>query len=162
MQRRNRHPRHAHIYGTPAPGLPCLYCPRHFRSKTGRTRHINAKHLDAVDEDCDASPPLLLSGRSSGSQRSHRPRDDKSSPVPPDRIPPDRMPSPIPPDRAPSPIPHNFDMDDDPHADRGYTPIRSESESSSSAEDRSRQASDPPRIRRTYHNIMDGTWCAAP
>lgn len=30
--------------GSPPPTLPCPCCPRHFRSKGGRTKHIQVKH----------------------------------------------------------------------------------------------------------------------
>jgi hypothetical protein len=153
MPRRNLRLRSARIHalGTPPP-LPCPHCRRRFHSKTGRTRHIHAKHHNVVNVNVlepqgrNSSPH---SDESSGSQDSHRSQDDEQSPVPSDP-----MPSP-----APS-FGHNFDMDvDPPHADRDYTPTGSDvdpSESASSAEDRSSQAPDPPVIERTYHSTMNG------
>ena len=35
---------HAYTLGSPPPTLACTYCPRYFKSKSGRTRHIQAKH----------------------------------------------------------------------------------------------------------------------
>ncbi len=43
---RSRHTHDTHLLGSdpPAPTFPCIYCPRYFHSKDGRTRHIQAKH----------------------------------------------------------------------------------------------------------------------
>jgi hypothetical protein len=204
MPRRNRHSRSAYVQavGTPSPSLPCPYCPRHFYSKTGRTRHIRAKHPDVVDvivlepKDRNTSPPLLLSGDGSGSRHSHRSQEDEQSPASSDSqdynaSPPlllsgesskssrshrsqdderssvssNPNPSPIPSDHMWSPVPsfdHNVDMVvDSPHADRD--PTGSDfvlSESSSSTNDRSPRATNPPEIERIYHPIMNGTWSA--
>jgi hypothetical protein len=206
MPRRNRrsHSARKQAVGTPPPSLPCPHCPRHFYSKTGRTRHIHAKHSEVVDvnvlevQDRNTPSPLLLSGESSGSRHSHQSQDDEQSPVLSDSqgrnpSPPllrpgessgslrshqsqddeqspilsDSNPSPIPFDHMPSPIPsldHDVDMViDSPHADRDHTPTESNfnlSESSSSAENRSRQATNPPEIERIYHPIMNGMWYA--
>jgi hypothetical protein len=167
MIRRNLRPRNTHLHtlGTP-PSIPCPHCPRHFRSKTGRTRHINAIHHDTVDvsdsHDRNSSPPLVLSGDSSGSRRSYRSQDDEPSFASSDSqdhnsSPPlvlsgdssesqrsyqsqddeqsliaSGLPSPI---RMPSSsLDHNTNMDvDRPHIDRDYTPTRSDIDSSGSS-----------------------------
>ena len=43
---------HGYTLGSPPPTLACPYrdCPRYFRSISGRTRHIIAKHLDNRSE----------------------------------------------------------------------------------------------------------------
>jgi hypothetical protein len=36
-----------YILGSPPPTVPCPYCPRYFKAKSGCTRHIQAKHRDS-------------------------------------------------------------------------------------------------------------------
>lgn len=147
-----------HTLGSPPPTLPCPHCPRHFHSKTGRTRHIQAHHNNSdVDghepQDRNASPPSSPSVDDPGSQYSHRSQDDEQPPAPSDR-----MSSP-----APS-FNHNLDMDvDPPHADWDCTPPGSDidpeaepNRNSSPLGDGSQRAPDPPRIKRTYHPTING------
>lgn len=43
---RSQHTHDTHLLGSdsPAPTFSCIYCPRYFHSKSGRTKHIRAKH----------------------------------------------------------------------------------------------------------------------
>ena len=59
LPNRNLHIHNNHIlsYSHP-PTLPCLHCLRHFQSRTGHTRHIQAKHADVLSSD-GLTPPTL-------------------------------------------------------------------------------------------------------
>ena len=39
----------AYIFGSPPPTIACPFCPRHLKSKGGRTRHIQAKHSGVLE-----------------------------------------------------------------------------------------------------------------
>src|SRR5882762_3148182 len=150
-----------HTLGSPPPTLPCPHCPRHFHSKTGRTRHIQAIHHDdsGVDglepQDHNTSLPSSPSVEDPESQHSHRSQNDKQPPAPSDRM------------SSPAPLfDHNLDMDvDPPHADWDYTPPGSDvdpepepepNQNSSPLGDRNQRAPDPPHITRTYHPTISG------
>ena len=77
---------HAYTLGSPPPTFACPCCPRHFKSKSGRTRHIQVKHLDylsephALDTGAHTSPiPSLNSLQPSF----HNPSPDPSPSLPP-------------------------------------------------------------------------------
>jgi len=45
--------------GSPPPTIACPYCPRYFKTKSGRTRHIQAKHSDRPDTTAAHPHPSL-------------------------------------------------------------------------------------------------------
>ena len=47
-------PEISYSLGSPPPTIACPHCPRHFKTKSGRTRHIQAKHSA---ENAPAHPP---------------------------------------------------------------------------------------------------------
>jgi hypothetical protein len=52
-----------YILGSPPPTVACPYCPRHFKVKSGRTRHIKAKHSGVPEPHAPepATDPLRIS-----------------------------------------------------------------------------------------------------
>jgi hypothetical protein len=64
-----------HRLGSPPPPFKCPHCPRHFRSKGGRTKHIQAKHYANESEPLGSSPSSSPSPSSSqnSSRKSHEP-----------------------------------------------------------------------------------------
>jgi hypothetical protein len=69
----------AYILGSPPPTIPCHYCPRHFKSSGGRTRHILAKHFGMPEPHAPdpATDPLHISS-------SPQPSFHGANPVPSD------------------------------------------------------------------------------
>jgi hypothetical protein len=131
--------------GPPPPTLPCPYCPRHFRSKGGRRKHIRAKH---GSQELEPHEPLP----SSSSDESYYEQ------VPPSPIPSDCMPPP------PSREGSNADYDigiDHPIFDSNHTPpgsyveeLNQNSPPGGRAHDR--HVPDPPRVTFAYHPKLDG------
>ena len=65
--------------GSPPPTLPCPYCLRHFKTKSGRTRHIQTKHgaeLQAPNLATHPSPQPSDSASAASSRPSPRPSLD--------------------------------------------------------------------------------------
>ena len=92
-----------HVYtfqiGSPPPTLKCPYCPRHFKTRSGRTRHIQAKHPTNGSEP--HAPDTVAAARTS------------TSPIPSPRQSSFHDPSPVsshflPSFHGPSPVPSHF------------------------------------------------------
>jgi hypothetical protein len=141
------------LLGSP-PTLACPYCPRHFRSKGGRTQHILAKHhTDSEGREPHGSNPSL-----------------PSSPVPsslPHEFYYEQTPSPIPfESTTPPPSPEevntaNPDIDVDveqPPFDLNSTPPDFYGEDLPHGEDATEQPDPPhpPHLMRSYHPKLDG------
>src|ERR1700720_1900804 len=64
-----------HRLGSPLPPFKCPHCPRHFRSKGGHTKHIQAKQYANESEPLGSSPSSSPSPSSSqnSSRKSHEP-----------------------------------------------------------------------------------------
>jgi hypothetical protein len=163
LPNRNLRIHNAHTLGPPPPTLPCSYCPRHFHSKTGRTRHMQAMHADALHADrlgpqvenpsppLSPNPSLLERSSSNESQHSNEPFNDELSLVPSNL--------------APSSSPSHGDMDiDAPNIDWDYTPPGSDTDiepelyrySSPGDNARGQHVPEPPRVTRSYHHKMNG------
>jgi hypothetical protein len=96
LQNRNLQLHNTHLQvGPPPPTLACPYCPRHFYSKGGRTKHIQAKHDANGPNPHHASnvtlPPSPVPSLSQGSS-SHNVQFER----PPSSIPYSGAPSPPP------------------------------------------------------------------
>lgn len=85
MQSRRIHD--THILGSdPPPTFACPHCPRYFQSKSGRTKHIQAKHVGSRPQSPNLPPsPVPLSYSSSHGFRSEDPESApaRSTPPPP-------------------------------------------------------------------------------
>jgi hypothetical protein len=90
----------AHAFGSPSPAIVCLYCPRHFHSRGGRTRHMQAYHQAefGVHEPNPSAPPSPIPYSSS-----HPP-----SPIPSNYMPPPSNYTPPPPSNYTPPPPSNY------------------------------------------------------
>lgn len=86
--------------GSPPPTLACPFCPRHFKSKSGRTRHIQSIHPD------NGSAPGTLAAASSTPQ----PPPHNSSPVPDHDHAPDTAADTSPTPPPPQPHPHDSSL----------------------------------------------------
>jgi hypothetical protein len=135
-----------HTLGSPPPTLPCPYCPRHFRSKGGRNKHIRAKH---DFEGLDPHEPSPSESQQLSSNESYH----------------ERAPSPIPSDpmRSPSPLPEgsnaDYDIDvDHPVFNSDYTPPGSYVEELNRNSPPGGHVHDEhvPRVTRAYHPKLDG------
>ena len=146
--------------GSPPPTLACPHCPRHFRSKGGRNKHVWAKHTADGLEPRESSPSSSPSSVPSASQQSpsHKLHHEQpSSPISSDPM--------LPP--SPSHEGSNADVDMDiehPNFDRDETPPGSyfdfgeESNRNSLPGDGAgdRHVPDLPRVSRTYHPKLNG------
>src|SRR6266852_7147416 len=76
---RNLRTHNVHALGSPLPTIVCPYCPRHFRSRGGRTKHIRAYHQD------ESGPPVP---NPSAPLPIPHPSSQPASPIPSDHTPP--------------------------------------------------------------------------
>jgi hypothetical protein len=94
LQLHNTHSTTILQVGSPPPTLACPYCPRHFHSKGGHTKHIRAKHdANGPNLTLPPSPTPSLSRSSSHNVQFKQP------------------PSPIPSDPTPTPPPSYGEVD---------------------------------------------------
>src|SRR5882672_7317446 len=123
--------------GSPPPTLACPHCPRHFRSKGGRNKHVWAKHTADGLEPRESSPSSSPSSVPSASQRSPS-HEGSNADVDMD-------------------IEHpNFDRDETPPG--SYFDFGEESNRNSLPGDGAgdRHVPDLPRVSRTYHPKLNG------
>ncbi|KAF8506107.1 hypothetical protein JB92DRAFT_2833021 [Gautieria morchelliformis] len=146
---------HAHTLRSPPPTLACQFCPQHFRSKGGRTKHIQAKHpVDGLE--------IHGSNHSSPPSPSSSPSQDSSS----HRSPPEQPPSPIPFEPMPVPTSDNMDVEY-PSFVLDHTPPGSyvafgeelNINSSPGGNARDQYTPDLPRITHAYHAKLNGQIC---
>lgn len=86
---------HDYSLGSPPPTLACPFCPRHFKSKSGRTRHIQAIHPangSAPGTAASATPPPLQPPPHNSSPAPHTPDTAAHISLPPQ---PPHDPSPV-------------------------------------------------------------------
>jgi hypothetical protein len=140
--------RQVHTLGSPPPTLPCPYCPRHFHSKGGRTKHIRTKH------DFQGLEPHEPSPSDSSPPPSQQPSSNESYH--------ERVQSPIPSEAPREGSNAGYDMDvDHPIPDSDYTPPGSYVEelnrnSPPRGHAHNQHVPDPPRVTRAYHPKLDG------
>ena len=145
----------AHTLGSPPPTLACPYCPRHFRSKGGRLKHIRAKHseLHEPNPSLRQSPAPSSSRASSYESRNERlPSSIPSDPTPP------LTPPPPPPLQG-----FNADVDmgvEDLHFDQDYIPPEPypspSEESDENAPPAEQRIPDPRHVSCAYHPKLNG------
>jgi hypothetical protein len=126
-----------YILGSPPPTFACPYCPRHFKAKSGRTRHIQAKHSGVAKPN---APDPDLSHISSSPQPSFHGTNPVSS----------NFASP-PPDLDDIFIdePNAYLDMDDPQFDQGPP-------GGNPDDVRGQHGPDAPRTTRIYHPKLDG------
>ncbi|KAF8814309.1 hypothetical protein BYT27DRAFT_7250153 [Phlegmacium glaucopus] len=128
----------AHTLG-PLPTLPCPHCPRHFRSKGGRTKHIQARHAPEPHEPNLSLPP---SPASSSSQLSYEsPNEQLQSSISSDPAP----------SLPPSQRGFNADVDmdvEDLHFDQDHIPPAGEEPNENA-----------PPVSHVYHPKLNGQIC---
>jgi hypothetical protein len=153
---RNRQIENVFTLGSPPPTLACPHCPRHFRSKGGRKKHIQKKHgTDGLEpQESRSSPslsPLPSPQAVPSSPHSHElyerpPSTTMSDPTKPPS-------SPSPPSRGGS---DHFDVDMDiehPDFDQDETPPQEPLGSFGFGQELSRNSSP---VTRTYHPKLNG------
>jgi hypothetical protein len=99
---------HLYTLGSPPPTLLCPHCPRRFKSKSGRTRHIATHLVDGPEDSEPLAPDRLSSPIPSLPPSFHNPSTvpSHSMPSPIPSLPPSfHDPSPVPSHFIPSPIP---------------------------------------------------------
>jgi hypothetical protein len=146
MQICNTHIPHWETVSSP-PKLTCPHCPRHLRSKGGRTKHIRAKHDFQGPEPHGPLPPPLEQSSSSESYGGHH--EPSLSPIPSDSM------------SSPSPSLEGSNTDyahdvDHPIFYWDYTPPGSYFEESNLDHVHDQRVPDPPRVTRIYHPKLNG------
>ena len=137
--------------GSPPPTLACPYCPQHFKTKIGCTRHIQAKH--PADGSEPHAPDTAAQSIPSSLQLSFH----DSSPIP-SHI----MPS-LPPSCDRFNANSNLDMDiEHPHSDQGYIlsecgeEVNENFPSGGNPNVRNQHVPDASRITHAFHPKLDG------
>jgi hypothetical protein len=133
---RNLQIRGAFMPGSPPP-LTCPYCPRRFRSKSGRTQHMLAKHNAEVHDPNGSSSSLSPSPLPSPLQQSPSHEFHHEPPS--------------------SPIEHPiFDRDETPPGSDFHIGHELSRDSSPGDCARERRVPAPPRVTRVYHPKLNG------
>ena len=162
--------------GSPPPTLACPFCPRHFHSKGGRTKHIRAKHRNHADgpnahwqpPNQTLTPPLAPGVPSPSHSSSHNIQfEQPPSPISSDAIPS----SPIPPSYGGVDAANFADIGIDaefPQFDRDYVPpdLNAGNELPVNEDlppglgdnpiNQHRDAPHPPHITYIYHPKLNG------
>jgi hypothetical protein len=124
---------HAYTLGSPPPTLKCPHCPRHFKTKSGRTRHIQGKHPASPNRSEPHAPDTVA----------------RPSPIPSLPQPSFHDPSPVPSHFTPS-LPPSSDRDGfntDPNIDMDIPNINMDIE---------HPHPDVSRITRVFHPKLNG------
>ena len=140
----------AYTIGSPPPTLPCPRCPRYFKTKSGRTRHIQAKHpaerfqphapITGAHVPRISSSPQPSFHNPSTVPSSPQPSFHNPSPVPSHFMPSFHDPSPVPSDFMASPPPLFDGFNANPDIDM----------------DIEHPHPDVPRITRVFHPDLNG------
>jgi hypothetical protein len=133
--------------GSPPPTFACAYCPRYFKSKSGRTRHIQARHPANGSEPHAPADPIPSSPQLSFHD---------TTPIPSHFTPS------LPPSHDEFNADHNLDMDLDPHIDQGYMlsehgdEVNENPPPGGNPDARNQHVPNVSRVTRSFHPKLDG------
>ena len=157
---RNLRIHNAHTLRSPPPTISCSYCPRHFLTRAGRTKHIQAYHNPEPaphESSPSASPPPLPFPSPYTSPHPPSPIPSDNIPPPLDYIP--RSPSNYSPPSANASSPFIDDMTPPWHGDDSVPDSNDESNLGGaflSGDTGDPQVPYAPSITRAHHPTLDG------